>query len=226
MVAVACFLPGRAKDLSATPRIHQTFSPPSVPHTVSYTVYTHVLPSYQFAYTNCILTSVIHFHICQTILLTVCTLPCCVHFTLLFALYPAVCTSPCCVHFTLLFALYPDVCTLPCCLHITLLYALYPAVCTLHCCVHFTLLFPLYPAVSILPRCMHFTLLCALYPAVCTLPCCLHFTLLFKNPLKLSLYLYVVVFRVTKLVEIYTLKMEAVCFSETFHSLVFFNRLH
>ena len=51
---------------------------------------------------------------------------------------------------------------------------------------------------------------------------CMHFTLLFKNPLKLSLYLYFVVFLVTKLVETYTLKMEVVCSSETFQSLVFF----
>jgi len=50
----------------------------------------------------------------------------------------------------------------------------------------------------------------------------MHFTLLFKNPLKLSLYLYFVVFLVTKLVETYTLKMEVVCSSETFQSLVFF----
>jgi len=70
-------------------------------------------------------------------------------------------------------------------------------------------MYALYPSVCTLPYCLHFTLMYAFYSDVCTLPCCMHFTLLFKNPLKLSLYLYVVVYRVTKLVEIYTLKMEA-----------------
>jgi hypothetical protein len=50
----------------------------------------------------------------------------------------------------------------------------------------------------------------------------MHFTLLFKNPLKLSLYLHVLVSWVTKLVETHTLKMKAVCSSETFQSLEFF----
>jgi hypothetical protein len=114
----------------------------------------YVLPSYQFAYTNCIMPSGVHFHICHNFID-------CMHFTLLivctFTLL-IVCTLPCCycMHFTLL-----TVCTLPCCYctHFTLL-----TVCTLPCCycTHFTLL-----TVCTLPYWLY-----ALYPAVtvCTLP--------------------------------------------------------